>query len=494
MKKKNILRNILSAQPLMDVSELGTSIDQISPLIKKIKKRIKKIQKEANKADLLLYIKCLEILERFKKEVHQEKLEMTNLRKKQITSLVPHDDLKKFYKYASQDTQGNFYHDALDDLKTTFFGGEAEISAYNAVSPILALTQFKPISSDGFVKGKHPFKALSKRVYVLPIEQINTTLPHVPIAPNPFQPYELWGNSISSFIYKGKNPSYVQITGSLSIFVKLYNVTPEQHRYSCKAQFIAPELWCEFLLTEQKPNMERSSRRGLAMDTAPMGKAVFRIENDTISLNPHPKTYSDFYKLIEQWDKHEKMPIDMKKWTLYPKVLSNHRLNHRLGEPIITKGWCMTDWFLLPPCLCFTTNTDGTSSIIHIQYKDAYDKIWFAPLDKNITSANEQFFIIPSNARYARIAFSKFEDTAKKLQIHFFPKEVDPTYGMWTSYQLDINSFYTFYPNTPFQIVLRFYGGNFFSVDSQSFFINSGGLQCFINVKDELENTLKAEK
>ena len=482
MKNNILLKNFSKGSLKYEVCS-SDYLEELNQLTLQLYNKIKKIQPD------LAHIKEYKKLKKLLKDIKysQKKLNKKNKKVKKFS------DLDSFYKYATQDTQGQFYHDALHDLESTFTGGSSKLIDDAVYAPVLAMTQFKPISSDGFVKGKHPFKSLSRRVYVLPMEQINTSLPHVAISPNPFQPYELWGNSASSFIYRGNTPAYVQVTGHLSIFVKLYNVTPEQHRYSCKAPFITPELWCEFFLPVSKPKVERSFRRGLAMDTAPLGKTLFRMEDDTISLNPHPKNYHDFYQALDTWNKNQPHPIDMKKIRICPKVLVNHTLDHRLGEPVISQGCFMTDWFLLPPCLCYTTNTDGTSSIIQIQYKDTNDKIWFAPVEKNVIGANQQFFIIPAQARYARIVFGKLEDTAKKLEVTFFPKEVDPTYGMWAHYELDINTFYTFYPNTPFQIVLRFYGGNFFSVDSQSFFINSGGLQCFINVKDQLADTLTLE-
>ena len=460
-----------SSQSFDSIQSLKSILIQIESLISSQKKQLKSISNHKKEKKKI----------RKKSRASKQTSEIN-----QLSQLDTFDDLNKFYKYASQNTQGNFYNDALHDLYRTISGGERNLNTNLGDSPVLALAQFKPISSDGFVKSKYPFKALSKRVYILPIEQINTILPYVPIAPNPFQPYEIWGHSISSFVYKGKNPSYVQITGSLSVFVKLYNATPEQHRCSGKEAFVPPELWCEFFLPHEKPKIERSHRRGLAMDLAPLGKELFRMGHQGVSANQFPKNYDEFYQKINEWNETHEKPIDIRKISTFPKIICDYRLNDKLCEPIQEIGSHMTDWFLLPPCLSFTTNTDGTSSILRIQYRDEYDKIWFGVLDKNVESANKTLITIPSQARYARIFFSDSKDTAKNLEINFLPMEIDATYGMWAHYQLDVNSSYTFYPNIPFQIVLRFYGGNFFSVDSQSFFINSGGFQCVINVKDEL--------
>mgnify|MGYP003390230432 FL=1 len=389
-------------------------------------------------------------------------------------------NLSKAYKKSSQNTRGGYEVDVLDETQAIVRGGFYEPKSAVVQSPILAQAQLRFCDLTGFYAQHVAFRQVGEYEFIVPIQEIHSSLPDSPIAPNPFAISRTFQGGVTHFCYEGAHPLHLLLTGNLKLYVRLSDYAPEHVRLAGKTPTLPPNLIL-YVCTSARPRADNTLGYQIAMDSAWQPRTLFKLNAHARYRIPMP-SYEDLSKLLRR--------VEPKNTQIIQGSIAEGSTNSRANPQKL--GYAMTSWFSIEGESHLWVKTHGCSNICRVQWKDEFGRVYYDNQLKNVHDANG-VITIPPYAVAGRIYFNRGEIQQKKpathIQIKAIPKKLDPYFGYWAEYNFFVNTLSYFNPNTEYYFVLKATEGEAWQLDQDGFICVQGGLNFQFNVRDELQST-----
>lgn len=387
--------------------------------------------------------------------------------------------LKKAYKKSRQKTKGSYAVDVMLETQAIAQGGFYTPQTALLTAPILAQAQIRFCNGTGFYNQKVAFKTLNKVQAIIPIQEIHTTLQDTAIAPNPFAMARTYEGGVTHFIYTKAQAAHVLLSGCINVYVRLSGQAQEALRQSGHSLTQAPAIGL-YIGTTARPKADSQLHYQLAVDQGWKPRPLFK-------LDPFVR-----YRLpLAPYETLEKLLINVpaKLLTIVNGYIAEQSISTSQGRQ--KKAHKMTSWFDIGAEAHLWLKTNGQSNAFRMQWQDQLGNIVYdTRLEMGLISAN-RVVAVPHYAVKARVWFNDannpVHNTSTDIEIKALPEALDPLFGFWSEYQFNINSLHYFEPEHEYHFLLQGFAGQQWQFDSRGFFIISGGIQFFINVRDELQ-------
>lgn len=390
-------------------------------------------------------------------------------------------NLSKAYKKSSQNTRGGYEVDVLDETQAIVRGGFYEAQSTVLQSPILSQAQVRFCDLTGFYAQHVAFKQHAEQAFIVPIQEIHTSLPDSPIAPNPFAISRTFQGGVTHFYYQGQYPLHILLSGNLKLYVRLSDQSPEQVRLAGQTPTLPPNLIL-YLYSSSRPRADNTLGYQIAMDSAWQPRTLFKLNAHARYRIPMP-SYEVLGKLLRR--------VEPKEIKVIQGSISKGSVNIRSN--LKKEGHAMTSWFSIEGESHLWVKTNGRSNICRVQWQDEFGRIYYDNHLENLDDAN-RIITIPPYAILGRIYFYQPEPQQQKpatnIQIKAIPKKLDPYFGYWAEYNFFVNTLGYFNPNTEYYFVLKATEGESWQLDQEGFICVQGGFNFQLNARDELQYRL----
>ena len=389
-------------------------------------------------------------------------------------------DLSAYYANSAQDTKGGYGVDALEEIRAIGNGSFQQTDKPFIVAPILAQGQVRLCNGNGFLDQKVACKKITDKSFIMPIQEIHTSLQDSGVAPNPFASSFTYEGGVTHFRYLGEQPAHVLLSGSIKLLVRLSDKSNEELRLLGESWVHAPTIWL-MLQHSPKPKADLEVAYQISCDQGWKPRELFKLDPFTsykVPLLP----YQELEPLLVNEPNKTITIID---GSILPKSIAENN-----GVP--NKGHRITSWFDIGAETHLWMKTDGLSNASRFQWKDKNGNIHY---DTRIQSGGgnsaNRVVKVPDYATQCRVWFNNGDqpdlNTSTNIIIKAVPEQYDPYYGFWAEYEFNVNTLHYFEPNTDYFFSLDGRDGNKWSFDSRGFIQISGGLDFSLNVRDQLQ-------
>lgn len=445
-------------------------LEFLTPVCGKLKREFKLLFSLNNLSkNMNDYLTEDETIELIKKSIDLLKNTLSEIRKNKVPEL-PYKGIQNDDRFNVKAKDINFYNIQSkindDDLKIP-------------IVPSVSLFTFWTVYTNPYLL--MPVKKRSGNNFVLPLASIDTLNAESFYLPPKFIATGTEGRTINKFKYVGDTPLHGVLSGNLRLLIRLID---SRNQVINENAIIPPMSWL-ILRSVEDIEFEATPQMGLTnsnvfskpnytvLSTRQLGKV------DAWKFNPLP-SYSDCLEFVSS---SESLVTEIEYGSI-SKNWTNEFLNLEGLEEHRTTNWIDTKF-----CRFFIAKTNGTSTVMRVQWKDKFGNIHYdAELSGNPKDSNTIFEIHP-NAVSFRIYFSnKYGgSTATDIDIWELPKEINPYYGLWAVVDFNICTDVNFFKDKNYFFELRLFSGESIALpDEYGVIVENGGL--YIDTNSTLEN------
>lgn len=371
-----------------------------------------------------------------------------------------------------QGDKGLYPKTARGEMAQMLNSGEWDGEAALLMNECLDEIKFQFYDGVGYLYQVIPYRRLNGVYYNIPLLGITSVGHSGPVGDNPFRCTGHYSVGVTAFRQVTGRAMHGLIRGSIELLLRVSDRSLAGQRLSGAISNRVPDIWM-CLSALNGDGMNGRNRYAMAICKNWGQIPMFKLCAQGFNI---PITYEECATRLAS---EPGIAHTVQRGWIRPNSISEELAPTTALDKT-------TSWMDIEGETLWYVSANGTSTVTRLQFKDAMGRVWYDHRQSggfNDGRINSLYEIHP-DAVQARIFFAWQQDTATDITVKAVPKWIDPAYGTWARYQINVNQHVDLLPDVDYSFTFAFFHGAGGQYDENGFIITSGGLSMLHDARD----------